>query len=80
LVPKSVFDQSVFEGMEADDHRASAGLHPIGQRAGEELLEVLEFVVDGDPQGLKDAGRGMGFVTVFWPARKSVRDSRNEIG
>jgi hypothetical protein len=54
LVPKSVFDQSIFEGMKTDDHRAAARLQPVGQRCGEEFLEVFQLVIDGNPQGLKD--------------------------
>jgi len=41
--------------MEADDDRAAAGRKPVRQRRGEEVLEVFEFVVNGDSQGLKDA-------------------------
>jgi hypothetical protein len=69
LIPKGVFDYSVFEGMETDDHRASAGLQPVGQRAGQKPLKVLELLVDRNSQGLKDTRGRVNFVTSLWAAR-----------
>jgi hypothetical protein len=79
LVPKSVFDDAVFEGMETEDYRASAGRHPLGERPGQKLLEVFEFVIDGNPQGLKDPRGGMDFVTSLRPAGQGLRDGCDEI-
>jgi hypothetical protein len=80
LIPKSVFDNAIFERMETDDHRVSAGLHPVDQRPGQKLLKVFEFVIDGNPQSLKDSRRRVNFVTSFWPARQGLRNGRDEIG
>jgi hypothetical protein len=80
LIPKSVFDNAVFERMETDDHRASAGLHPVGQRPGQKLLKVFEFAIDGNPQSLKDPRGRVNFVTSLRPARQGLRDGRDEIG
>jgi hypothetical protein len=80
LIPKSVFDNSVFEGMKTDDHRASADLQPVGQRDREELLEVLELVVDGNSQGLKDTRGRVNLVMSLWAARKALGDRGDEIG
>jgi hypothetical protein len=54
--------------MKADDHRAAARLQPVGQRRGEEVLEVFQLVVDRNPQGLKDtSGRVSGDGTCVMP-------------
>ncbi len=84
MVPKSVFDQSIFEGMEADDHRAAARLQPVGQRSREKVLKVFQLVVDGNPQGLKDtsgrvSGDGSG-VMPLGTAGLRGGNSRDKIG
>jgi len=79
LVPKSVFDESVFEGMETDDHRASTGLHPLWQRNGEELVEVFELVVDGNSQGLKDTRGRVNFATSLPAMRQGAGNGRDQI-
>jgi hypothetical protein len=79
LVPKSVFDYAIFEGMETEDHRASTGLYPVGERPVQKLLEVFELMIDGNPQGLKDPRGGMNFVTSLRPAGQRLRDGRDEI-
>jgi hypothetical protein len=80
LVPKSVFDDAIFERMETNDHCAAAGLYPLGQRSGQKLLEVFEFVIDGNPQGLKDPRGRVNFVTSFRPARHRLGDGGDELG
>jgi len=66
--------------METNDHRAAAGLNPLGQRSGQKLLEVFEFVIDGNPQGLKDPRGRVNFVTSPRPARQRLRDGGDELG
>jgi hypothetical protein len=56
VVPKGVLDQSIFERMESDDDHSSTGPQSFRKAGGKEGLEVFEFVVDGNSQGLKDAG------------------------
>lgn len=80
MVPKSVFDDAIFERMETDDHRAAAGLYQLGQCGGQKLLEVFEFVIDGNPQGLKDPRGRVNFLTSFRPPRHRLRDGCDEIG
>lgn len=80
MIPKSVFDDAVFERMETNDHRATAGLNPVGQSACQELLEVFEFVIDGNPQSLKNPCGGMNFLTPLRPARQRLSDGCHEIG
>jgi hypothetical protein len=65
--------------MKTEDHRASAGFHPVGQRDGEELVEVFELVVDGDPQGLKDTCGWVNFMTAFPRMRQSVGNDGDQI-
>jgi hypothetical protein len=45
--------------MERDDDGASAGVQSFRQSTLESGLEVIEFLVDGNPQRLKDAGGRM---------------------
>ncbi len=66
--------------METDDQSATAGLHPLGQRCGQKLLEVFEFVIDGNPQGLKDPRGRVNFLTSLRPARHRLGDGGDEIG
>jgi hypothetical protein len=61
LVPKGVFDQSIFEGMEGDDNCPPVSVQSMGQDVGEKGLEVLKLAIGGNSQGLKDAGGRMGF-------------------
>jgi hypothetical protein len=79
LVPKSVFDDAIFEGMETEDYCPSAGPHSLGERPGQKLSEMFELVIDGNPQGLKDPRGGMDFVTSLRPAGRRLRDGRDEI-
>jgi len=79
LIPKSVFDYSVFEGMETDDYRASAGLQSVGQRAGQEPLKVLELLVDRNSQGLKNTRGRVNLVASLWAARQALGDRGHEI-
>jgi hypothetical protein len=41
---------------------------------------VLELVVDGNPQALKDTGGWVNFVMSPWPARQGLGDGRDQIG
>jgi hypothetical protein len=66
--------------METNDHRAAAGLYPLGQRSGQKLLEVFEFVIDGNPQGLKDPRGRVNFLTSFRAPRHRLGDGGDEIG
>jgi hypothetical protein len=61
MVPKGVFDQSIFEGMECDDECPPVGVQSVGQDSGEKGLQVFKLAVDGDSQGLKNACGRMGF-------------------
>jgi hypothetical protein len=66
--------------MEADDHRAAAGLNPVGERRGEKLLEVFQLVVDGNSQGLKDPCARMDIVAPLRTARHRGGDGGDEVG
>jgi len=66
--------------MKTNDHRAAAGLYSLAQRCGQKLLEVFEFVIDGNPQGLKDPRGRVNFVTFFRPAWNRLGDGGDEIG
>lgn len=63
MVPKGVLDQSIFEGMKGDDDRPPSGVQSFGQRGGKGSLEVIELLVDGNPQRLKDPGGGVRLKT-----------------
>jgi hypothetical protein len=61
--------------METDDSDESAGFETIVKDARERCFELFELVVDGDPQGLKDARGGMSVTlparsTGRWPVRR----------
>jgi hypothetical protein len=64
MVPKGVLDQPVFEGMERDDHGAPAGPQSVRKRRCECLAEMVELLVDSDPQRLEDARGGMGLKSM----------------
>ena len=66
--------------METDDHRAAAGLNPVGKRRGEKLLEVFQLVVDGNPHGLKNTCARMDIVASLRPARQRSGDGCDEVG
>jgi hypothetical protein len=66
--------------MKTDDYRAAARLNPVGKRRGEKLFEVLQLVVDGNSQGLKNTCGRMDVVASFRPAWQRVGDGREEIG
>src|SRR5665213_574027 len=53
-----VFNASVFPAMKADDGRDGAGLEEIG-RHRQQALEIRQFAIDQDAQGLERAGRRM---------------------
>jgi hypothetical protein len=59
LVPKGVFDQSIFEGMECDDDCPPLGVQSVGKDCAEKGLEVFQLAVDGDSQGLEYPGGRM---------------------
>ncbi len=70
--------------METDNHHAAADREPVRQRRGEEVLEVFQFVVDGNSQGLKHArgrvNRDRGSMAAFRFVRMRGRDGRDEVG
>jgi hypothetical protein len=50
--------------MERDDDRSSSGVQSFGKRGGKSGLEVIEFLINGNPQRLKDARGGVRFMTL----------------
>jgi hypothetical protein len=80
LVPKGFFDQSIFEGMEGDDDRAPVGVQSLRKGTGEKGLQVFKFVVDGDPQRLKDARGGMRLGRSAAGSVQGVVDGSDQLG
>ena len=66
-----MFDDPVLQGVERDDHSASARLQTVEGRA-QPLFQPLQFVVDGDPQGLKGTGGGMDAFLPFGLAERPL--------
>ena len=66
--------------METDDDRPAARLEPVDKRASEELLQVLQFVVDGNSQGLKHACGRVNVGVTLLPAPRRSGDDADEIG
>lgn len=54
------FDETILAGVEGDDRRSSARFQGCGD-GREKTVEVVEFAVDEDAQGLKRARRGVEF-------------------
>ncbi|MNN24592.1 hypothetical protein D3C81_1380300 [compost metagenome] len=52
------FDDAVFQRMEGDDDQTAAG-RQRGLGGFQTALQLTQFVVDGDTQGLEHAGRGV---------------------
>src|SRR5579885_152805 len=61
---EEAFDDAILQGMEADDGEPPAGRQQV-QRLRQHLLQMLEFVIDGDAQCLEGAG---GRVYPAWMA------------
>ena len=80
MVPKSVFDQSIFEGMEGDDDCPPVGVQSLGQDIGEKGLEVLKLAIGGNSQRLKDAGGRMGFGPPSAARVKGLIDRFDQVG
>jgi hypothetical protein len=66
--------------MKRDEDRPPAGGQSLGKGSGKGSLEVIELVIDGDPQGLKHAGCRMGLATPAAAVRKSGGDRVDQIG
>jgi hypothetical protein len=79
VVPKGILDQPVFEGMERDDRGAPAGLQSVGKRRGECLAEMVELLVDGNPQRLEDSRGGMGLESMPSAAGQRIGNRIDEI-
>lgn len=60
---ESEFDDTVFDGVEADDSETAAGGEEV--EGGENcFFEAAEFVINGDAEGLEDLGSGVLFLAV----------------
>jgi hypothetical protein len=80
LVPKSVFDQSIFEGMKGDEDCPPVGVQSLRQDAGEKGFEVFELAIDGDSQGLKNAGGRVAFGPPAATRVKCFFDRFDQVG
>ena len=80
MIPKGVLDQSIFKRMESDDDRPPIGVQSFRKEVGEEGLEVFELMVDGNSQGLKDAGCGMFLALPGTAAGMGSCDGFDQIG
>src|SRR4029078_2474049 len=69
-------DDSILEGVIAEDDEPAARPQEV-DRGGKPVLECIQLFVDGDPQCLKDAGRGMNPAA---PTRRTRRDALDERG
>ncbi len=80
MVPKGVLDQSIFERMESDDDHSPTGVQSFRKEGGKEGLEVFEFVIDGNSQGLKDAGCWVFLGPVGTAAEMGRGDGFDQVG
>jgi hypothetical protein len=65
--------------MKSDDDRSSTGVQSFGKRGGKGGLEVIELLVNGNPQRLKDAGGGMRFMTLPAAAGQRIGHSFDQL-
>ena len=61
LFGHELFDDPVFQGMKGNDHQAPAFPQDTGGRV-QGAFELAQFIIDGNPQGLKGACRRMDLV------------------
>lgn len=80
MVPKGVLDQSVFERMETDDDGTSADLQAIGEYLGKNGLQMIELLIDGNSQCLKDSCGRVDFGMVTAGGSDRLRDGVDKIG
>jgi hypothetical protein len=66
--------------MESDEDRPSSGFQSFRKYGGKGSLEVIEFMVDGNPQRLKDASRGMGLSSPATAGREGIGNGCNKVG
>jgi hypothetical protein len=66
--------------MKRDEDGPPAGGQSLGKGNGKGSLEVIEFVIDGDPQGLKHASCRMGLGPLVLAVRKAGCDGVDQIG
>ena len=66
------FNPAILAAMERDDCQATAGAHPFGDVA-EESVDGIEFVIDGDANGLEYARCGMR-GSGFWSSEYRAAD------
>ena len=66
--------------MKRDEDRPPAGGQSLGKGSGKGSLEVIELVVDGDPQGLKHAGCRVALGPPAGAVRKSGCDGVDQVG
>lgn len=77
LMAEILFDDAVFKGVEGDDSKAAArgkGLEGLG----EDGVDVFEFVVNRDAEGLEGAGGGVSFDAGMLAG--GFFDNRGELG
>lgn len=53
-----MFDESIFERMEADDEKAAIFAEGVGE-SGQGVLDDFQFLIDGDAERLKCSGGGI---------------------
>jgi hypothetical protein len=66
--------------MKRKDHRPPTGGQSLRKGNGKGGLEVIELVIDGNSQGLKDAGCRMGLRSPACGGRQAESDGFNQIG
>lgn len=69
--------------MKTDDDEDPPGLEAVVQDAAERDFELFQFVVDGNPQGLKNARGGMAVPRRSWTPRRRFLmrpDSGHRVG
>src|SRR4051794_25329891 len=75
---KEPFDDPILERVVAQDNESSARPKEV-HRGSERLLEGVELGVDGDAQGLEDAGRGMDAAAHPRIAGRDALDERRQL-
>ena len=65
--------------MKADDDGPSVRIEPLGNRRCKGGLELLELLIDGDAEGLKDTCCGMGVVAVTSAGSQGTGDGFDQL-
>src|SRR5690606_33572243 len=76
LTAHELFDDAVFQGVEADHHQPATDLKRIESRF-KASLEIAQLIIDMDAQSLEGAG---GRVLALLPRRIGLGEYRSQIG